>query len=56
MKHPDGVRAEEALYLATITYGEFLERSEPIIRHGVSAFAADQVRRYIKEKSRDDAP
>jgi hypothetical protein len=49
LKNPDGKRAEEALALAAITYGEFLERSEPIIRHGVSESAQRELASYFKE-------
>jgi hypothetical protein len=52
LKNPDGERAEEALALAAITYGEFLERSEPTIRHGVSEPAQRLVDSYFKEQRR----
>ena len=39
LKKPDAERAEEALGLAAITYGEFLARCEPVIRHGVTPLA-----------------
>jgi hypothetical protein len=44
LKKPDGGRAEEALALAAITYGEFLDRCDPIIRHGISPAAQRLVR------------
>lgn len=49
LKNPDGERAEEALALAAITYGEFLERCEPIIRHGVSEAAHRDMATYLKD-------
>ena len=50
LKNPDGERAEEALALAAITYGEFLERCEPIIRHGVSEWAQREMADYFKDR------
>jgi hypothetical protein len=42
LKRPDADRAEEALTLAAITYGEFLERSESVIKHGVTPGRSSQ--------------
>jgi Family of unknown function (DUF5677) len=50
LKNPDGERAEEVLALAAITYGEFLERCEPIIRHGVSEWAQREMADYFKDR------
>jgi hypothetical protein len=50
LKNPDGQRAEEALALAAITYGEFLESCEPIIRHGVSEWAQREMADYFKDR------
>ena len=43
LPQPDG--AQEALELAAITYGAFLERAEPVVHHGV----ADEVKRLLSE-------
>jgi hypothetical protein len=51
LKHPDGERAEEALALAAIIYGEFLERSEPLIRHGVTPITRREMVGYLNEKT-----
>jgi hypothetical protein len=59
LKRPDADRAEEALALAAITYGEFLERSEPIMRHGVTPLARRLYVEYLNAKHTeggDDAP
>jgi len=45
LHHPDEKRAAEALGLALVTYGVFLELSEPIVHHGL----ADQVAQLIRE-------
>jgi hypothetical protein len=37
--------------LAAITYGEFLERSESIMRHGVTPLARRLYVEYLNEKS-----
>ena len=50
LKSPDGERAEEALALARIAYGEFLERCEPIIRHGVSEAAQRDMADYFEDR------
>jgi hypothetical protein len=47
----DADRAEEALALAAITHGEFLERSEPVIRHGVTQLARRLLATYLNEKT-----
>ena len=54
LKRPDAEGAEEALALAAITYGEFLERSEPIIRHGVTPLARRLYAEYLNEKLAGD--
>jgi hypothetical protein len=51
LKHPDAERAEEALALAMITYGEFLERCEPVIRHGVTGAARRELVGYFNERT-----
>lgn len=51
LKRPDADRAEEALGLATIIYGEFLERCEPVIRHGVSPEARRLMAEYLNDPS-----
>ena len=51
LKHPRGEEAEEALALAAITYGEFLERSDPIIRNGVADIARRELAEYLNEKA-----
>jgi Family of unknown function (DUF5677) len=57
MKNPDGERAEEALALAMITYGEFLDRSEPIVRHGVGDAAQRLAEKYFEERrAAEDKP
>jgi hypothetical protein len=51
LKLPDGRRAEEALWLAAIVFGQFLELSEPIIRHGVTPTARREIAEYMNEKA-----
>jgi Family of unknown function (DUF5677) len=51
LKHPDAERSEEALLLAAITYGEFLERCEPVIRHGVTPAARRALVGYFNERA-----
>jgi hypothetical protein len=43
----DDDRAEDALALAVIIYGEFLERSEAVIGHGVTETARREVEAYM---------
>jgi hypothetical protein len=50
LKSPDAEGAEEALALAAIIYGEFLERCEPVIRHGVAPLARRLMVDYLKGK------
>lgn len=52
LKLPDADRAEEALALALITYGEFLERCEPVIRHGVTETARTALLRLPEKRRR----
>jgi hypothetical protein len=47
-------RAEEALELASVVYGAFLEKSDPIIGHGVNRPAHDLMARYIATKYPSD--
>jgi Family of unknown function (DUF5677) len=56
LKNPDGERAEDALALAAITYGEFLERCEPIIRHGVSEPAHRAMAEYFEDRKNAPDP
>lgn len=53
LKHP--TRAEEVLSLAAVVYGEFLERSEPLIRHGVTPVARREIVGYLNEKATAEA-
>jgi hypothetical protein len=55
LKRPDAERAEEALTLAAITYGEFLERCEPVIRHGVTPEARRLLDEHFSTKTAQDA-
>jgi hypothetical protein len=48
----DDERAEEALALAAIIYGEFLERCEVLIPHGVTALARREVVTYMNARPR----
>jgi hypothetical protein len=52
LKHPDAERAEEALALAAITYGEFLERCDPVVRHGVTLEARQHLVAYLNAQGR----
>jgi Family of unknown function (DUF5677) len=54
LKKPDSDRAEEALSLAAIVYGEFLERSEPVIRHGVTPLARRLLVEYLNAQSSNE--
>ena len=36
---PDAERSEEAMTLVLIIYGEFLQRSEAVLNHGVASIA-----------------
>jgi hypothetical protein len=47
----DADRAEEALQLALITYGEFLERTEPLIGHGVTQEARRLLVEFINARN-----
>jgi hypothetical protein len=55
LKHPEGERAEETLALAAIVYGEFLERSEPLVRHGVTPIVRREIVGYLNEKTTAEA-
>jgi Family of unknown function (DUF5677) len=49
---PAPERAQEALELATVVYGAFLEKSDPIIKHGVSSAAHQLMDEYMEEHHR----
>jgi hypothetical protein len=49
----DDEGAVEALALAAIVYGEFLERCKPVIPHGVTATARRELVNYLNETSQD---
>jgi hypothetical protein len=51
LKRTDADGAEEALTLATIIYGEFLERSEPLIGHGVTLHARQLLAEHLNAKA-----
>jgi hypothetical protein len=49
---PAPERADEALELASIVYGAFLEKSDPIIKHGISSKAHQLMDEYMDEHHR----
>jgi hypothetical protein len=55
LKRPDAERAEEALGLAAVTYGEFLEQCELVIRHGVTPLARRLMVEYLNERATERA-
>ena len=48
---PHAERAEEALELACIVYGAFLEKSDPIIKHGVAEHVRQLFADYLAAKN-----
>jgi hypothetical protein len=50
LKKPDAERSEEALALALTTYGEFLERCEPTVRHGLTPVVRRLLADYLNAK------
>lgn len=49
LQHPQPDRAAYALALAAISYGAFLEKSEPLIGHGVTELARQLVEDWVLE-------
>lgn len=46
--------AEEALVLAMITYGELLQRSEPLFGHGIGNRAGELLRAWMRDYMKND--
>jgi hypothetical protein len=51
LRLPDANRAEEALLMAALVYGEFLARSEPLIGHGVTPLAERVLGAHVEARS-----
>jgi Family of unknown function (DUF5677) len=56
LHHPDEERAAEALGLALVTYGVFLELSEPIVQHGLADQVAELIREHHLGPAGEDGP
>jgi hypothetical protein len=50
LRLPDPTRAYEALYLAVVTFGAFLERSEQVIGHGLTENAMFEFASFLRSE------